>query len=179
MTSKFPKAQVFQSHLQLYEIQSYLFHEWYILNRTICARLSRSKSKKFFAQLDPVEFRNGARPNIWYKAPAHQVVDPSFLLLTHTPDFIRRTPWHPRRLPRHSFPFYSLPPENPRDFLGFPETTDWKVAQHRLIARRDVVCVNTKKMLQGVRCTSRQINRVREFCFLRFLISFCILLVYF
>lgn len=103
----------------------------------------RAVNRKSFLRnliLSNSEMAPRTRPNIWYMALAHQVVDPSFLLLTHTPDSIHRTPWRPLRLPRHSFPFYSLPPENPWDFLGFLETTDWKVAEQLDRAPRCRVC---------------------------------------
>lgn len=118
--------------------------------------LSGGKSKKVFLRVlilsIPESMAPRTRPNIWYMAPTHQVVDPGFLLLTHTLGSIHRrhplpltSPFppseHPRSLPRHSFPFYSWPPENPRDFLRIYRNHKLrKVAEHVDRAPRCRVC---------------------------------------
>lgn len=102
------------------------------------------------------------RPNIWYMAPTHQVVDPSFLLLTRTPAstppplrcsrsrrhdilslFTRRTPARTRQRRR----------KIPEIFLDFPKPRTEK-SPSTSIARGAVSSVLTQGRENAGRCGS-------------------------
>lgn len=157
-------------------------------NARACRAVNR---KKFFALLGPVDSRIHGATN----QTEHLVhgTDPSgsrseFLTayphpVSHPPPSVSTLPlsplaWQPRRLPRHSFPFYPSRASArqrrrkiPEIFLDFPKPRTEKSPSTSIAERRDVECVNTRVENAGMRRTSRRINRATKSHLLKFSIS--------
>lgn len=124
------------------------------------------------------------RPNIWYMAPTHQVVDPSFLLLTHTP---RLYPVIPLAPPLAATTFFSfllvVAGKSPRFSWISRNHADWKVAEHVDRALCDAGCVNTRVENAEMRCTGlarpialQKISALSNFQFFIFVFFYLIFL---